>query len=44
MKKQYEIPAVEAWRLDIEDAVLTGISQQTRTSESYSEAEEYDGF
>ena len=44
MKKQYQEPAVEAWRLDTEDAVLTGVSQQPHTAEKYCEEEEYGGF
>ena len=44
MKKQYQIPVTEAWRLEVEDAVLTGISRQTNTSETYRDEEEYGGF
>ncbi len=44
MKKQYEIPSAETWRLDAEDALLTGVSQQTHTAESYADEEDYGGF
>ncbi len=44
MKKQYETPSAEAWQLDVEDALLTGVSQQTYTAETYSDEEDYGGF
>ena len=44
MKKQYQIPVTEAWRLEVEDVVLTGVSRQTNTAEAYRDEEEYGGF